>query len=158
MSKTDAMIEKVKALVNAPSCCAEAKEAGNNWLEAVNTEKRDEAAEKLIAEIEADIIPIDWLIKFAGSEDGQKVFGAEKAAGIEDAGLFIASTQDDNTNLLLAQIASRIFHVSQVYARLDDTGRHQLVTDLPVKPISLYDLSADDYGRLAETVSREVAV
>ena len=84
MSKTDAMIEKVKALVNAPSCCAEAKEAGNNWLEAVNTEKRDEAAEKLIAEIEADIIPIDWLIKFAGSEDGQKVFGAEKAAGIED--------------------------------------------------------------------------
>ena len=81
-----------------------------------------------------------------------------KAAGIEDAGLFIASTQDDNTNLLLAQIASRIFHVSQVYARLDDTGRHQLVTDLPVKPISLYDLSADDYGRLAETVSREVAV
>ena len=81
-----------------------------------------------------------------------------KAAGIEDAGLFIASTQDDNTNLLLAQIASRIFHVDQVYARLDDTGRHQLVTDLPVKPISLYDLSADDYGRLAETVSREVAV
>ena len=78
MSKTDAMIEKVKALVNAPSCCAEAKEAGNNWLEAVNTEKWDEAAEKLIAEIEADII------KFAGSEDGQKVFGAEKAAGIED--------------------------------------------------------------------------
>ena len=46
----------------------------------------------------------------------------------------------------------------EVYARLDDTGRHQLVTDLPVKPISLYDLSADDYGRLAETVSREVAV
>ena len=45
MSKTDAMIEKVKALVNAPSCCAEAKEAGNNWLEAVNTEKRDEAAD-----------------------------------------------------------------------------------------------------------------
>ena len=43
-----------------------------------------------------------------------------KAAGIEDAGLFIASTQDDNTNLLLAQIASRIFHVSQVYARLDE--------------------------------------
>ena len=84
MSKIEAIIEKVKALINAPSCCAEAKEAGNNWLEAVNTEKWDEAAEKLIAEIEADIIPIDGLIKFAGSEDGQKVFGAEKAAGIED--------------------------------------------------------------------------
>ena len=31
-----------------------------------------------------------------------------KAAGIEDAGLFIASTQDDNTNLLLAQIARQL--------------------------------------------------
>ena len=44
MSKIEAMIEKVKALINAPSCCAEAKEAANKWLEAVNTEKQDEAA------------------------------------------------------------------------------------------------------------------
>ena len=34
MSKIEAMIEKVKALINAPSCCAEAKEAANKWLEA----------------------------------------------------------------------------------------------------------------------------
>ena len=26
--------EKVKDLINAPSCCAEAKAAGQNWLEA----------------------------------------------------------------------------------------------------------------------------
>ena len=83
MSKIEAMIEKVKALINAPSCCAEAKEAANKWLEAVNTEKQDEAANALIEEIAADIIPIDGLIAFAGSEDGKKIFGAEKAAGIE---------------------------------------------------------------------------
>ena len=83
MSKIEAMIEKVKALINAPSCCAEAKEAANKWLEAVNTEKQDEAAKALIEEIAADIIPIDGLIAFAGSEDGKKIFGAEKAAGIE---------------------------------------------------------------------------
>ena len=40
MSKIEAMIGKVKALINAPSCCAEAKEAANKWLEAVNTEKQ----------------------------------------------------------------------------------------------------------------------
>lgn len=84
--------------------------------------------------------------------------GALKRAGIEDAGIFIAATQDDNTNLLAAQIASRIFHVKQVYARLDDASRHQLVSGLPIKPISLYSLSADDYAQLAETVSREAAV
>jgi len=83
MSKIEAMIEKVKALINAPSCCAEAKEAANKWLEAVNTEKQDEAAKALIEEIAADIIPIDGLIAFAGSEDGKKIFGEEKAAGIE---------------------------------------------------------------------------
>ena len=82
MSKIEAMIEKVKALINAPSCCAEAKEAANKWLEAVNTEKQDEAAKALIEEIAADIIPIDGLIAFAGSEDGKKIF-EEKAAGIE---------------------------------------------------------------------------
>ena len=44
MNKTEAMIERVKALAEASSCCAEAKEAANNWLAAVNTEKQDEAA------------------------------------------------------------------------------------------------------------------
>ncbi len=73
MNKTEAMIEKVKALAEASSCCAEAKEAANNWLAAVNTEKQDEAAKALIEEIAADIIPIDGLIAFAGSEDGKKI-------------------------------------------------------------------------------------
>lgn len=81
-----------------------------------------------------------------------------REAGIEDAGIFIAAAKDDNTNLLSSQIASRIFHVDQVYARLDDASRHQLVADLLIKPISLYSLSADGYMQLAETVSREVAV
>ena len=32
-----------------------------------------------------------------------------KEAGIERAGMFIAATQDDNSNLLISQIASHIF-------------------------------------------------
>ena len=74
--------EKVKDLMNAPSCCAEAKEACRNWLDASGTEKEAEATEKLIAEVEADIMPIDGLIAFAGSEMGAQVFGAEKAKGV----------------------------------------------------------------------------
>lgn len=81
-----------------------------------------------------------------------------KEAGIEKAGMFIAATQDDNSNLLISQIASRIFQVHQVYARLDDTSRNRLITDLPIKPISVYNLSVDDYVNLAETVCQEVAV
>lgn len=81
-----------------------------------------------------------------------------KEAGIERAGMFIAATQDDNSNLLVSQIASRIFQVNQVYARLDDTSRSRLITDTPIKPICVYNLSADDYAHLAESVCPEVAV
>ena len=35
MSKIEAMIEKVKALINAPSCCAEAKEAANKAMKSI---------------------------------------------------------------------------------------------------------------------------
>ena len=72
MSKIEAMIEKVKALINAPSCCAEAKEAANKWLEAVNTEKQDEAAKALIEEIAAEkagILKRDVPIIYIGKEE-----------------------------------------------------------------------------------------
>jgi hypothetical protein len=72
--------EQVKALLAAPSCCQEAKDAGQNWLDAVGTEKEKEAAAKLIAELEQDVVPIEGLIAFAGSEMGEKTFGKEMAA------------------------------------------------------------------------------
>ena len=75
--------EKVKELLRAYSCCAEAKAAGQAWLDAVGTEKEAEKTKELIAELEEDIIPIDGLIAFAGSEAGAGVFGAEKAKEVE---------------------------------------------------------------------------
>ena len=66
-------------MIAAPTCCAEAKEAGRSWLDAIGTEGEAEAARKMIAELEADIVTVDGLIAFAGSEAGAKVFGAEKA-------------------------------------------------------------------------------
>jgi trk system potassium uptake protein len=44
-------------------------------------------------------------------------------AGIEDADVFIASTNGDNTNLVIAQIAQRRFEVPKVVARVLDPGR-----------------------------------
>lgn len=81
-----------------------------------------------------------------------------KEAGIERAEMMVAATRDDNSNLLIAQIASGIFQVNCVYARLEDSGRSRLLTDTPIKPICLYGLSADEYNHLAESVCREVAV
>ena len=48
---------------------------------------------------------------------------ALRAAGIEQADVFIASTNGDNTNLTIAQIAQRMFNVPKVVARVQDPAR-----------------------------------
>ena len=77
------MLETVKRevaeLMAAGSCCKEAKDAAQAWLDAVGTDRESEQAKKLVAELEEDIVSIDGLIAFAGSDMGAKVFGAEKA-------------------------------------------------------------------------------
>ena len=80
------MVEVVRRMMAAPSCCAEARAAGQRWLDALG--KADEAAKarSLIAELEADLVPIDGLIAFMGSEEGAALFGAEKAKEFEAHG------------------------------------------------------------------------
>jgi trk system potassium uptake protein TrkA len=45
------------------------------------------------------------------------------AAGIEKADVFVASTDGDNTNIIIAQLAKRRFHVPTVIARILDPLR-----------------------------------
>ena len=74
------VIEKVKELIAAPSCCAEAKAAAQPWLDALGTEHEAEESAKLIKELEEDIEPIDALVSFAESDVAEKVFGDGVAA------------------------------------------------------------------------------
>lgn len=53
-----------------------------NGLLLVGTAKEAEVTKAYIAELEADIMPIDGLIGFDGSEAGIGVFGAELAKNI----------------------------------------------------------------------------
>lgn len=48
---------------------------------------------------------------------------ALREAGIEHADVFIASTDGDNTNLTIAQIAQRMFDVPNVLVRVMDPAR-----------------------------------
>ncbi|MDO4285645.1 MAG: molecular chaperone Hsp90 [Eubacteriales bacterium] len=74
----DYVKEKTQELIAAQTCSQEAREAAQAWLDAVGTEREAQETEKYIAELEADIMPIDGLIGFAESEMGAKVFGEEK--------------------------------------------------------------------------------
>ena len=77
----DEVVKKTHELINAPTCSSEAKAAAQRWLDAIGSNCEKEETQKYIAELEADIMPIDGLIGFAESEHGRQVFG-EKAAGI----------------------------------------------------------------------------
>lgn len=76
----DIIKEKVQAMISAFSCCAELKEVGQEWLDSVGTDKENAATQKLLAEIEEDIMPIDGMISFAESELCLQMFGEKGAA------------------------------------------------------------------------------
>jgi trk system potassium uptake protein len=57
-------------------------------------------------------------------------------AGIEDADIFVASTNGDNTNLVIAQIAQRRFEVGKVVARVLDPARAEWYADRGLEIVS----------------------
>ena len=73
----DFVTAKTQDLLAAPSACQEVKAAATAWLAAVGTNKEAEETAKYIAELEADIMPIDGLIAFAQTELALQIFGAE---------------------------------------------------------------------------------
>ena len=76
------VVEKTHELMNAASCSKEAKASAQTWLDAVGTENEAAATKTYIAELEADIMPIDGLIAFAESDAGAQVFGADAAKNV----------------------------------------------------------------------------
>ena len=85
MEKTvlDFVKEQTEALLNAPSACQEIKAAANAWLAAVGTEQETAATVAYIAELEADIMPIDGLIAFGKTDLALQIFGAEGVKGLQ---------------------------------------------------------------------------
>ncbi len=59
-----------------------------------------------------------------------------KQAGIEKADAFCSVTNGDNTNLIAAQVAKRIFNVPKVLARIYDPQRAHIYTALGMDIIS----------------------
>lgn len=88
----DYVIQKTNELINAHTCSAETKAAAQAWLAAVGTEAQGAETRKYIDELEADIMPIENLIRFAESDAGRQVFGdaagnvAAHAKEIQSAG------------------------------------------------------------------------
>ena len=80
----DYAVQKTHEMMEAFSCSAEAKAAGQAWLDALDTENEAAATEKYIAELEGDIMPIEMLAQVFGPEKTKEV--AAHAKEIQAAG------------------------------------------------------------------------
>jgi trk system potassium uptake protein TrkA len=77
-------------------------------------------------------------------------------AGIDRADAFIASTDGDNTNLVIAQIAQRRFGVPTVVVRVLDPARARWYEEQGLKTVSPTQIAIDmlhDAVRAATTAS-----
>lgn len=69
-------------------------------------------------------------------------------ANIERAEIVITATNDDNTNLMIAQIAKKIYNVPKVIARVFDPTREKIYEDFGIETISPISLSIEKFKSL----------
>lgn len=69
--------------------------------------------------------------------------------GIRGASMVLAFSERDNTNVLVAEVARRIYGVPEVYARLFDDSRADLLEPWGIEVLSPRQLCEDEFGRVS---------
>jgi len=75
-----------------------------------------------------------------------------QAAKVQQAGCLLAVTEDDNVNLMVAQVAHELFAVPKVLARLYDPRREPVYREFGIETISPTRLTAEAF---LKTVMKE---
>lgn len=70
-----------------------------------------------------------------------------KEAKLNKADIFIATTHEDNVNLMVAQVARKIFSVPHVLARVFDPKREEVYAHLGIDTICPTSVAADIFLR-----------
>jgi trk system potassium uptake protein len=70
-------------------------------------------------------------------------------AGVEDADMLIAATDGDNTNLIIAQVATKRYGVDHVAARIQDPARAEVYGDRGFEVISPVKMAIEGLTRWA---------
>lgn len=75
-------------------------------------------------------------------------FGVLEGIKIQEASAVIAVTNDDNTNIMIAQIARDVFNVDRVIARLYDPERETVYQEFGIDTICPTTLSTKEIDKL----------
>ena len=79
--------------------------------------------------------------------DGTDIDMLERV-GIREAGVLVATTNDDDVNIMIAQIAKEIFHVDEVITRIYDASKDITCNRMGIHVISPTRLSVDEFRRV----------
>ncbi len=96
--------------------------------------------------VDADQTTFDYLsADFSGfrMEGDATQIAVLKDAKIDKADVFFATTHDDNVNLMVAQIALKVFHVPHVLARVFDPRREGVFDRLGIETICPTSVAAE---------------
>ena len=81
-----------------------------------------------------------------------------KKAGIESCDAVCAITQDDDLNIMAAQLAKDIFHVERVFARISDPDKVDVFQGFGIQTVCPTDLMVDAALAAIEDVSEQSEV
>ena len=96
------------------------------------------------------------------SQDGFQVIGDAsdldmlQSCGIANADIVVVATDSDNVNCMIAQIANMIFHIQQVYIRLNDPDKEELLKDTNIQAIYPAKLSMQEFIRISHIQLKEM--
>ena len=79
--------------------------------------------------------------------DGTDIDMLERV-GIKEAGVLVATTNDDDVNIMIAQIAKEICHVDEVITRIYDASKDITCNRMGIHVISPTRLSVDEFRRV----------
>lgn len=71
-----------------------------------------------------------------------------KDSGIEKASMIVVATDDDNVNIMIAQISDEIFKVESIVSRLYDTEKEIVYNDLNIKIIRPVKLTIEEFENI----------
>ena len=72
-----------------------------------------------------------------------------EACGIKECDRVIIFTHNDNTNILISDICHEIFHVKEIYVRLNDSRKSNLIAE-GVKCVLPFELSLKNFNETLE--------
>ena len=81
-----AVVEKVKEIAAAPSCCERLKTLCEIWLASLGTPEEKALSKELIAALEEDVQSLDATLAFMKSAEAKDLLGAEEAAKLAKLG------------------------------------------------------------------------